>query len=135
MSYNERETKLKKEKKNKKFPLYPLYVVGSATDGLSLFKGFICGISSRSGVHRQATPHVFPLTNLRHSLLSCTILLVCLASKLLFMVSIYLFRGIPTEQLSAHSLAYSVLAIIFYILSTSPNQWDSIHPPNTKQTS
>ena len=56
-----------------------------------------------------ATSHAFSLTNLCHSLLSCTILLACLKSKPFFFkhsftVSIHPFCCLPTEQLSAYSL-------------------------------
>ena len=68
-----------------------------------------CGISSRSRVHPSATPHAFPLTNTRHSLLSCTIL-ASLTSKLLFFKQSHSINpSLPrlnTERLQAHSSTY-----------------------------
>ena len=56
-------------------------------------------MSSKSRVHPQAAPHAFFLTNPRHTLLSCIILLACLTFipllfKQSFMVSIHLFLGL-----------------------------------------
>ena len=91
MGYNKRETKLKKEKKRKKFsPLCPLSCMlghrpTSTLQGLHIdVATHNCGISPRTEVHPPgytATPHTFHLTNPRHSLLSCTILLSCLTSN------------------------------------------------------
>ena len=85
-----------------------------ATDGFQTLQGFISlwhltTIASHQsqGFIPQATPHAFPLTNLHHTLLSCTILLACLTFNLLFFkqsftVSIHLFCGLSTERLPAH---------------------------------
>ena len=83
-------------------------------------------ISSRSRVHSPRYAHELPLTNPRHTLLSCTILLACLTSKPLFfkqsfMVSIH-FYSLPTERLPAHFPTLTLLPILsFSILSTWPN--------------
>ena len=49
----------------------------------STLTGFYKAVASHQsqGFIPQATPHAFPCTNYHHTLLSCTILLACLASK------------------------------------------------------
>ena len=104
MSESRRSVKLK-DMKN--FPLYaPKLLAWPQTD----FRppGLHKTVASRQGFIPRATHHAFPLTNPRHTLLSCTILLVCPTSKPLFfkqsfMVSIHLFRDLPTERLPAHT--------------------------------
>ena len=76
----------------------------------------------------RASPHAFPFTNPRHSLVSYTIFFACLTFKPLFFKSpftllIHLFRGRPTERLPAHFLTFNLLVILsFSTLSIWPNQ-------------
>ena len=96
---------------------------------ISDLPGLHKAVTSRQGQGfiLRATPNAFTLTTLRHTLLSCTILLACLTSKPLFFkqsfkASIHLFLGVPTERLPAYSHTYILLAILsLYILSTWPN--------------
>ena len=112
MNYSKREAKLKKEKKNKISLLCPLSCRLSHKCTSTLHIALAtqnCGISSKWGVHppgyTQCTPPHKP-----HSLLSWTILLSCLTSKPLFLkhsfsISIHLFLGLLTEQLSLSILS------------------------------
>ena len=86
-----------------------------------------CSISSKSRVHPQATPQTFPVTNSRHSFLSCTIHHTCQHSNLFSSNShslnqstssaVDLLNGYP------HLPTYTLSAILsFSILSICPNQ-------------
>ena len=113
-------------------------------DGFPTSKGFIrlWYLTTIASLHGQgfisrATLHALPLTNPRHTLLSCTILLACLTSKPLFLkqsftVSIHLLRGLPTEN--------TFINLFVYILRHPaqlpyPGIRDFIHSPDTQQTS
>ena len=74
--------------------------------------------------------YTFPLTNIRNTLLSCTILLACLTFKPLFFkqsftVSTHLFRSLPTERLSTFPyivpLSNPVILHSLHIAETSEN--------------
>ena len=134
--------------------------MGLATDGLPPFKG----ISSRSRVHPPGNvPCILPHKP-RHTLLSCTILLVCLTYKPLFFkhsftVSIHLFQGLLTETSSTHSYIdpFSNPVVLHSLHMAKPSEntcinlfvhtlrhsaqlpcpWvqDSIQSPDTQQTS
>ena len=111
--------------------------MGLATDRLPQFKGFIyllllTAVACRQsqGFIPRATPHAFPFTNPRHTLLSCTILLACLTSKPLFFrqsftVSIHFFRGLPIERLPAYpyidSLSNPVVLHSLHMAESSEN--------------
>ena len=67
------------------------------------------------------TPHVLPITNPRHSLLPCTVLLVCRTSNHLcfkqsFTVSIYVLRVLPTERLPANFPTMTSLVILSFFM-------------------
>ena len=143
--------------------------MGLATDGFLPFQGFIrlwylTTIASRQdqGFISQATTNAFLLTNPRHKLLSCTILLACLTSKPLFFkqsfkVSIHLSATyLPTSTLCyidplsnpiiLHSLNMSepsentFINLFFYNLRhlaqlPYPCIRDFIHSPDTQQNS
>ena len=93
-----------------------------------------CGIGHRyistlPGLHKVVASlqgqEFILLTNPRHTL-SCTILLACLTSKALFFkqsfsVPIHLFRGLPTERLTTHSLSNPFVLHSLHIAETSEN--------------
>ena len=51
---------------------------------ISALPGLHKAVASRQGFIPRGTSHTFPLTNPRHTLLSCTIFLACLTSKPFF---------------------------------------------------
>ena len=99
-----------------------------ATDRFPPIQGFIRLWHLTTIVSRQgqgfipwAMSHTFPLTNLCHTLLSCTILLACPTSKPLFfkhsfIVSIHLFPSLSLRD-------YQHLLSNPAILTTWPNHW------------
>ena len=128
MSYS----KSLKKRKEKNSPLCPLNCRHGhrqiSTLGLHIAMAtHNCGISSRSGSHI----HVFSLTNPCHSLISCTIFLVCMTPKPLFLkqsftVSIHIFHGLPTEQLSYIDSLRNL--IILHLHMVEPPENNFINP-------
>ena len=96
--------------------LFMLLSCGLGHRHISSFPGLHKSVASCQG---QGFIHTFLLTNPRHTLLSCTILLACLTSKHLFfkqsfVVSIHLFHSLSTERLPVLSPSQTLLAILLF---------------------
>ena len=107
MSESRRLVKLKDS-----FPFMPLSC-GLGHRRTSALLGLHKAVASRQGQGfiPRATPHAFPLTNPHHTLLSCTILLICLTSKPLFFKQYGLIRYdidmlLSITRLAVHAVLY-----------------------------